>query len=204
VARFTTDRGFDRLVNFSDATVAIALTLLVLPLADVAGDARKVGAGAMMAEHFSAIFAFLLSFVVIAVVWLEHHRLFESLVDYSSSLLFVNFVWLFAVVALPFSTAANQQASATDRVALALYIGNLLLAFVAIAVMRLIALRQPRLINAERRAAFNAVISLVLTGLCALALVVAVVFPVVGMWALFLLVLTSPLARLLRRVRPSR
>ena len=29
--------GFDRLVNFSDATVAIAMTLLVLPLVDLGG-----------------------------------------------------------------------------------------------------------------------------------------------------------------------
>jgi uncharacterized membrane protein len=30
-----TERGFDRIVNFSDATVAIAMTLLVLPLVDL-------------------------------------------------------------------------------------------------------------------------------------------------------------------------
>ena len=33
-----TERGFDRIVNFSDATVAIAMTLLVLPLVELGGD----------------------------------------------------------------------------------------------------------------------------------------------------------------------
>ncbi len=30
-----TERGFDRMVNFCDAVVAIAITLLVLPLVDI-------------------------------------------------------------------------------------------------------------------------------------------------------------------------
>jgi uncharacterized membrane protein len=206
VARFTTAQGFDRLVNFSDATVAIALTLLVLPLADLATQAARIGAGAVIVQHFDAVFAFLLSFVVIAVIWTEHHGLFESLVDYSPWLMRSNFVWLLAVVALPFSTEVNQQASSGDRIALALYIGNLLLAFLAIGAMRFIALRDPRLIEPDRLADFHLATSLALVLLCALALVIAVSVPGVGMWALLLLVLAGPLSRLLRlrRTRASR
>ena len=36
MTRFRTERGLDRLVNFSDATVAIAITVLLLPLVDIA------------------------------------------------------------------------------------------------------------------------------------------------------------------------
>ncbi|HEY0247538.1 MAG TPA: TMEM175 family protein [Gryllotalpicola sp.] len=204
MARFTTERGFDRLVNFSDATVAIALTLLVLPLTDLAGEAHRVGAGTLLVEHFSAIFAFFLSFVVIAVIWYEHHRLFESLVDYDLPLLMLNFVWLLAVVALPFSTEANQQSSSDDRVSLALYIGNLLLSFVAIAAMRVAALRDPHIIHADRRADFRLGPSIALVGLGTIALILAVSVPVIGMWSLFLLTLTGRVSRLLRRVRGSR
>jgi uncharacterized membrane protein len=204
VARFTTQRGFDRLVNFSDATVAIALTLLVLPLVDLARDAARVGAGTMLAHDYYAIYTFLLSFVVIAVIWLEHHRLFELLVDYSSALLSCNLVWLFAVVALPFSTEAIQAAPAADRVATGLYIGNLLLAFLMIAAMHLTARRDPRIVHPERREGFEVTSSIVLACLCALALAVALLVPGVGMWALFLLALTGTVTRLLQRARRSR
>jgi uncharacterized membrane protein len=204
VAGFTTERGFDRVVNFSDATVAIALTLLVLPLVDLAREAARVGAGTMLSGDYYAIYTFLLSFVVIAVIWLEHHRLFELLVDYNPALLVCNLVWLLAVVALPFSTQTIQAAPAADRVATALYIGNLLLAFLMIAAMHLVARGHPRIVHPDKRAEFHATASLVLAGLCAIALALAVLVPQVGMWALFLLALTGTITRLLRRVRPSR
>lgn len=192
------------MVFFSDATVAIALTLLVLPLTDVASQASHVAVGKLISDHRSAIVAFAISFVVIGFIWLEHHHLFESLVDYDGVLVRINLVWLFAVVSLPFSTQAQEQALSGDRGALALYIGNLLLSFVAIALMRLDALRDPKLIDPARRADFGVGSSLVLVVLCAVALIVAISAPRVGMWALLLLAPAGTVSRLLRRARRSR
>ncbi|MBD0324039.1 MAG: DUF1211 domain-containing protein, partial [Aldersonia sp.] len=70
MALFTTQRGLDRLVNFSDATVAIAVTVLVLPLTDLAGQGNR-GVVDILADHGSVIGAFLVSFSVIAVLWTE-------------------------------------------------------------------------------------------------------------------------------------
>ena len=51
-----TDRGLDRLVNFSDATVAIAITILILPLVDLAGELTTgEGAGDLLREHWPAL-----------------------------------------------------------------------------------------------------------------------------------------------------
>ncbi len=63
-------RGFERLITFADAVVAIALTLLVLPLVEIPAE---LGADSSLAdvftEHRGQIGGFLLSFVVIWVFW---------------------------------------------------------------------------------------------------------------------------------------
>jgi len=204
MARFTTERGLDRLVNFSDATVAIALTLLVLPLTGLANEARESGAGRLLTDHFAAVFSFALSFAVIAVLWREHHRLFEAFADYNAPVTVINFFWLLAIVVLPFSTEVNNQAPSGDRVSLALYIGNLLLAFAALAGIHLAAARDLSMIRPDRRSDFRAGSGGTLVVLCAVALVVALCFPAIGMWALLLLVLTGPVTRLMRARRRSR
>ena len=191
MARFATQRGLDRLVNFSDATVAIALTLLVLPLVDLARQVRG-GLGAFLTDHALVIVAFLTSFLIIAVIWTEHHRLFEVLVSYDGPLLVLNFVWLLAIVAIPFSTAITQDRPIHDRLSSALYIGNLLLAFVALAAMHLVARYDPRVMDPGRRGTFRVGPSIVLAGICAVALIVALTVPAVGRYAVFLLVLADP------------
>lgn len=104
VAPGHTERGFDRLVNFSDAVVAIAITLLVLPLTEVAGDAGKEPVSKLLAENQPTIMAFLISFVLVANYWLVHHRMFEYIDGYDGVLTWLNMVWLLLIILLPFST----------------------------------------------------------------------------------------------------
>lgn len=204
MARFTTERGLDRLVNFSDATVAIAVTLLVLPLADIASGAHGVPVSTLLHDNSSAIYAFLLSFLVIAVQWLEHHGLFEAFISYNTPVVLCNLLWLLAIIALPFSTEANHEAPSDDRAAAALYIGNLLLAFAALAAIRAAAWFDRSLLEPKRRDQFEMRSGFVLVALCALALIIAVVFPAVGEWSLLLLALTGLVSRTVRLARRSR
>ena len=99
-----TDRGLDRLVNFSDATVAIAITLLLLPLVDVADEIQHESLGDLLADHVGTVVAFFVSFIVISRLWLSHHRLFEATRSYSTLVLRVNFVWLASIAFLPFAS----------------------------------------------------------------------------------------------------
>ena len=194
MVRFTTQRGLDRLVNFSDATVAIAVTVLVLPLTELAGQAQaqEGGIGAFLIDNVSEIGAFLTSFLVITVIWTEHHRLFEALVSYDAPLVALNFVWLFAIVAIPFSTAITHDRAVGDRASNALYIGNLLLAFLALAAMHLVARYDFPVLDPGRRGTFRVGPSIVVTATCAIALVVAVTVPAIGRYAVFLTLLTDP------------
>ena len=70
----------ERLVFFSDAAVAIALTLLILPLMDGVYAAARANQSAWtyLSENANALFSFTLSFVIIARFWRSHHRLFAK------------------------------------------------------------------------------------------------------------------------------
>jgi uncharacterized membrane protein len=63
-----TTRGLDRLVFFTDAVTAIAITLLILPLVDSVERAAGEGhsAAQFIGDNLSQLAAFGLSFVVIA------------------------------------------------------------------------------------------------------------------------------------------
>jgi uncharacterized membrane protein len=68
-------RDFDRLLTFVDAIVAIAITLLVLPLAELTTDIGGQPVAHLLRTHQGQLWSFLLSFAVIARLWfVQHHR----------------------------------------------------------------------------------------------------------------------------------
>lgn len=151
-----TERGFDRLVNFSDAVVAIAITLLVLPLTEIAGDAEKYeSVGELLDDHSGVLSAFLISFVVLANYWLIHHRIFEWINGYDSALAWLNIGWLLFIVLIPFTTEVitNLSFGAGSGV---MYSGNLaaiglFLALIGWHVKRTPALQVPGFENSRMR-----------------------------------------------------
>lgn len=97
------ERGLERLILFSDAVVAIAITLLVLPLTELRPDEGQP-AWLFLGEHLDEIVAFGISFAVIAQFWFAHHRMFRRLSRADRPLLLWNTAWLASVVFLPFPT----------------------------------------------------------------------------------------------------
>ena len=61
----TTERGLDRVVNFSDAVVAIAITLIILPLVDLAQEHDDGSVVAFFGHNWTGLAAAALSFVVV-------------------------------------------------------------------------------------------------------------------------------------------
>jgi uncharacterized membrane protein len=92
--------GFDRLVFFSDAVFAIAITLLVLDLKPPV-DAHGQFDLAPVAPN---LIAFGLSFYVVGRYWQAHHFLFTGLKTYSRGLLMANLAFLASIAFLPFPT----------------------------------------------------------------------------------------------------
>lgn len=93
----------DRLFFFSDAVVAIAITLLAFNL--------KLNGPSLKTLHFTDIFhlwreflAFFLSFMLIAAFWRIHHQFFQLVQRMSEILFWYNMGWLMSIVLVPFST----------------------------------------------------------------------------------------------------
>ncbi len=117
------DRG--RLEAFSDGVFAVAITLLALDLT-VPGR----GHGPLLAqltEKWPAFLAYLISFFMIGIVWVNHHVLVRAITKVDRTLLFLNLVLLLFVVLIPFATATEADyfpANGWDaRLAMTLYAG---------------------------------------------------------------------------------
>ena len=93
----------ERLVFFSDAVVAIAITLLALelPLPEGATSAELLRS---LGHHQSEYISFLISFIVIGGHWRAHHRLFHYVATLGGGLVRLTFGWLLMQVIMPFAT----------------------------------------------------------------------------------------------------
>ncbi len=98
----------ERLTFFSDAVVAIAITLLALELPVPAGTTNAEllhSAG----EHQPEYLAFLISFLVIGGHWRAHHRLFRYVSSLGGALVRITFGWLLMLILMPFATKVLQD-----------------------------------------------------------------------------------------------
>jgi len=97
------DKG--RVEAFSDGVFAVAITLLVL-------DIKTSGKGSVahqLSEQWPHYIAYVVSFAVIGIIWVNHHTLFAKLLRVDRPLLFINLLLLMVVVLIPFPTAVVAQ-----------------------------------------------------------------------------------------------
>src|ERR1700712_2349281 len=201
MAVMRTERGLDRLVNFSDATVAIAITLLILPLVDEASQIGRLSFQEFFEKNSWEMLAFLISFAVIARFWVVHHRIFESVRDYNAWIVWFNFLWLLAIVVIPFTANILAVGEGQRPEVYALYIGDMLLATIATRLIGGVLYRHPELMTEAARAEpADKTRGLAEVILMTLALGLAVLVPAINLYWLFLLFLAGPVHALLRRL----
>jgi uncharacterized membrane protein len=96
----------ERVIFFSDAVVAIAITLLVLglPVPHVAASATNQTMLQALYRERGAYLAFLISFVVIGAHWRTHHRLYRAVARIDRALIALNMLWLLMIIITPYAT----------------------------------------------------------------------------------------------------
>ena len=112
----------NRAEAFSDGVFAIAATLLVLELK--VPHVEPGGLSVALLERWPSYATYVVSFLTIGIIWVNHHAVMERIKNVNRPLLFLNLVFLMAVAAIPFPTALLAdylQAGHDERLASAIY-----------------------------------------------------------------------------------
>ena len=127
-----TEFQLERLILFTDAVFAIAITLLAIEirfpeLHRLPSDAdiwRGLG------ELLPKFMGFLIGFAIIAQYWTAHHRIFRFVRNYDTRLLWLNILFLLFIVLMPFSSGLFSSYGIV-RAAFIIYASNIMLAGLA-------------------------------------------------------------------------
>ncbi|HNP53727.1 MAG TPA: TMEM175 family protein [Ferruginibacter sp.] len=122
----------DRIALFSDAIFAIAITLLIIEIKVPELHSEPITDTALaheLAHLMPKFIGFLVSFLVIGLYWLAHHRMFRFVTRSSQKLLWNNLLFMLPIVLMPFSTSFfSEYYSDSLRLPLLIYTVNILLA----------------------------------------------------------------------------
>ncbi len=192
-----TRQNSSRLIAFSDGVVAIAITLMILPLADISLPSDNDLAQSnplefVWQQNGSIILSFLIGWFVILMFWLAHHEMFGEVERVNSNIIKWNVLWLFGIIILPFplnlldqvGMGASVQSAAQQ--ATIFYIGALLFISLMLSLMSREIRRNPSLLTpaARENAAEWTPQSWIITWYLLALLPVAWFAPQFALWAL--------------------
>jgi uncharacterized membrane protein len=194
-------RGADlgRTLALSDGIFAIAMTLLAFQIQPPTGPGRALAHE--LGKRAGQYYVFALSFSVIGLFWLAHHRLFRQVRRTDEMLMSLNLLFLMLVAALPFPSAVLARYGG-QRVAVILYASAMATAGFLMMVLTVVAQRRRLLAPAAtataiRRSLWRAGSA---AGVFVVSIPVAIASPSV---ATYTWVAVVPL-RLLPRIRRTR
>jgi len=120
-------RDLSRILAFTDGVFAIAITLLVLQIEVPTGMTSNADFIDELGSLWPDLFAFAISFMVIGIYWINHHRLMRMVNEYDNAMMGMTMLYLFWVVLLPFSSQLIGEYGSDVRLSTVFYILNLAL-----------------------------------------------------------------------------
>lgn len=180
-----------RLINFSDAIVAVAITLLIIPLTDLFQDLSGTDLSKVLqsTDFTSRLSSFLISFFVIYSFWSSHRQILSKVKELSASTERYNFLWLLSIVLIPSATMINVGYSTN----IGIYIYGIIL-IASIGLLQMI-----------KKSTTNGVhgleSSILLLLIC--CLIILTIFPKIGHSIYYLLALESPVNHIKKRILNS-
>jgi uncharacterized membrane protein len=103
--------GLERMIFFSDAVFAIAVTLLALDiqLPKTVGGVSDAVLFQNLLSIWPKYLSYIISFMVIGFFWMGHHRKFRLIIRYDKTLLYLNHLMLMVVAFMPFSSSVISE-----------------------------------------------------------------------------------------------
>jgi uncharacterized membrane protein len=119
-----------RLEAFCDGVFAIALTLLIIEIKPPSSETIKTTKDVWLAlQHLlPSVFAFLLSFMVIFITWVNHHGTLKLVNKSSSVFIYANGFLLLSIVVIPLPTSMLSEYLFTDHASPAVVLYSAVLA----------------------------------------------------------------------------
>ena len=177
-----------RLEAFSDAVIAIAITLLVIEIHVPSSSSGELIDDLL--DQWPSYAAFLISFVVIGIMWVSHHSMFERICVVDRRLLFLNLMLLLGIGFLPFPTALLatyvREGGQNASVSAAVYSGTMCLIGVFFYFMWVHLERRPHLLvegitrEQIRRAESKSLVSPIVYG-------ISICIAFISAWAFFVI-----------------
>lgn len=197
----------ERIVFFSDAVFAIAITLLIIEVKVPEIHGHEVSEHSFLAAFsvlIPKLLGFIISFGIIGFYWFIHHIMFGYVTHYNGKLIWLNLFLLFSIVLMPFTTSIYSEYSAPEYIGLMspylIYVINITLTGVANFLMwRLIGNPQNNLAEDFPKGDFlkkSKIRSLLLPSVFILSLLISwLVDPALGRYVLFLIPIIMSLVR---------
>lgn len=200
-----------RLVAFSDGVVAIAITVLILPLTDISLDELGPDPIPTLFDRYSFLMiSFCISWLVIISFWFVHHRMFELIGSVDRRLMRLCALWLFGVAVFPFPASLIGQNPGdlnAARIVFTFYVGTLVFISLTLALIARHIRTHPQLLNSDGRkvlATFYTTRGWIVCGIFLAALLAGQIWPSQAPLLLFLLLFVEKLsAPLDRRFYPN-
>jgi uncharacterized membrane protein len=115
---------YDRILFFSDAVFAIAITLLIVDLPaqfERATQPVTINSGTELRNAVPSIIGFGISFAVIGLFWIGHHGLFRFVKAFDRPLMLLNLLFLGTIAFLPYPTELLSSVSSSQAPAVVFY-----------------------------------------------------------------------------------
>ena len=146
--------GTNRLEAFSDGVIAVAITLLVLAIVPpTVEESAKTSLIHELGQRWPHYVAFVISFMTIGIIWINHHAMISRLAQADHSILILNLILLMTIAILPFATdlmATYLPANHGQRLAAGVYGGAFLVMSVAFSILnRHILLARAHMLSVE-------------------------------------------------------